>query len=101
MVSFDTRNTCVIILVLMDSFIVIFETETNEPKFREILKTYPKWGRITKNAYVVKSDKSATEIRNQLNTVRDSGDRVAVIKSGYTAAWNNTRVNSDWLKGNL
>ena len=85
----------------MNSYIVVFETEVSEEAFREYLKSLSEWGRLTKTAYVVKTAKSASEIRDDLHDLKAPGDRIAVVKSGYVAAWSNARADNDWLKKNL
>jgi hypothetical protein len=49
------------------------------------------------------TDKKATEIRDSLGRVMQSGERVFVIRSGTEAAWRNSygEKNNEWLKKNL
>lgn len=85
----------------MDTYIVIFETQTKEPQFREYLRGMRVWGRITENVYAIKSDKTAVQVRDDLSSLKATGDRIMVVKSGYIAAWDNARIDAEWLKKNL
>jgi hypothetical protein len=85
----------------MDSYIVVFETNTKQAEFDTYLQSLSKWGKITATSYLVKSSKTAAQIRDYLFSFKSPGDRVAVIKSGYIAAWSNTRASNDWVKNNL
>lgn len=85
----------------MDSYIVIFESKYDTSEMVNYIKTLDKWGRLTINAYVVRSFKSASQIRDELVAIKSPGDRIIVIKSGYVAAWSNARASNDWLKKNI
>jgi hypothetical protein len=83
------------------TYIVILQTSTRHDEFAAYLKTMHKWGRLTDDSWAVVTDKTATQIRDGLTALKAPGDRIAVIKSGYVAAWSNLRANKDWLMGNL
>lgn len=83
------------------AYIVIFESTKRSTAIREYLRSFNGWGKITDNSFVVMSDKTATQIRDEILKLKDEGDRVFVIKSGVVAAWSNAAARNDWLKKNL
>jgi predicted transcriptional regulator len=64
----------------------------------EKIKTYPNWGKVQKSVWLIKSSKSASEARDELDAYMDSNDRIFVIKVTGTAAWRKTICTTDWLK---
>ena len=65
------------------------------------LKSYSRWARITESTWAVVTNESAVQVRDRLNQVTDSDDRLFVLKSGVEAAWRNSRCKSSWLQENL
>jgi len=62
------------------------------------IKSYKRWAHITLSTWAVNSDKSATEIRDELDALMPDGSRVFVIRSGGAAAWRNVICRREWLK---
>lgn len=88
--------------VIMQTYIVVFSSENRSKSIIQYLRSFPKFGRITDNAYaIVAANESATDIRNNVNQLKEAGDKIFVIKSGVVAAWNNADASSEWLKANL
>jgi hypothetical protein len=85
----------------MLSYIVIFETKTKADEFAIYLKSLSSWGRLTDDSWLVVTSKSASQIRDDLDARKAVGDRIFVIKSGYVAAWANTRADNEWIKKHL
>ena len=85
----------------MQSYIVIYETATKANEFKNYLKGLSKWGRLTDDSWLVVTQKSATQIRDDLGALKSPGDRIFVVRSGYVAAWSNTRASHDWIKKNI
>lgn len=65
------------------------------------IKAYKIWAHITESTWAVTSDKSATEIRDDLGKYLPKGSKIFVIKSGAVAAWRNVICSNEWLKKNL
>lgn len=86
---------------MQQSYIVIFESQAKATAIRNHLRTFNGWGKITENAFVVLSAKSASEIRDELQGIKGISDRVMVVKSGVVAAWSNVAASNEWLKKNL
>lgn len=86
---------------MSETYIVIFESKNNAQQIRNHLRSFNGWAKITNNAFAVMSTKTSSQIRDELMTIKGSGDRIFVIKSGVVAAWNNAAASSGWLKKNL
>lgn len=65
------------------------------------LKGFSAWAHITESTWFVSSDKSCVTIRDEINAIIDSDDRVFVAELTGVAAWHNLLCNSDYLKNNL
>ncbi len=67
----------------------------------EKLKSYTKWGKITESTWLIKSDKTCVDIRDELKAVMDKNDRLVVTETTDCAAWSNVICSSEFLKENL
>lgn len=67
----------------------------------ETIKSFPQWGRITQNSWIVVSELSALDIRKKLQTKINDDDRLFVLQTGAEAAWHNLKSPNDWLKNSL
>jgi len=85
----------------MQSYVVVYETASKANEFKDYLKGLSRWGRLTDNSWLVVTEKSAAQIRDDLAALKAPGDRVFVVRSGYVAAWSNTRASNDWIKKNI
>lgn len=66
----------------------------------DAIMDYGTWAKITSNTWAVVTPRSATQIRDHLQTFI-AGGRLFVIKSGLESAWNNVECSNEWLKRNL
>jgi hypothetical protein len=86
----------------MITYIVTFDIK--DPKRKEIfiakLKEEHSWCPIHENAFAIRTEKTAAELRLILAKITIIADRVFVIKTGREAVWINTYSdkNSEWLK---
>lgn len=62
------------------------------------IKEFPNWGKVQKSVWLIKSGKTAVEVRDDLWSYMDSNDRLMVIKVTGTAAWKNEICKRQWLK---
>ncbi|MCF6129074.1 hypothetical protein L1S35_05265 [Flavobacterium sp. AS60] len=89
----------------MTTYIVTFEINdpTRRAQVKEKLKEFNLYCPIHDNAWAIKSDKKATEVRDFISPLLTAADRIFVIRTGTVAAWKNTYAteNSDWLKKHL
>ena len=67
----------------------------------QYLKGYSDWARITESTWFISSDKSCTTIRDEINSIIDSDDRLFVAELTGIAAGHNVLCDSDYLKKNL
>lgn len=67
----------------------------------DYIKSFSAWAHITESVWFISSEKSCVDIRNDLNKLTDSNDRIFVAELTGVAAWRNTICKSDFLKENL
>lgn len=83
-------------------YIVIFQIPLLERRkaLREALKVFDGYCPLATSAWAVTSTKTAPEIRDQLSSLLERGDRLYVLKSGGAGAWRNAMgdAHTDWLK---
>ena len=86
----------------MTTYIVTFEIEdaTRRQKVKEHLKSYGFFCPIHQNAWAIRTEKKAVDVRDAINALTVGTDRVFVIRTGTEAAWKNAygQDNTDWLK---
>lgn len=89
----------------MSCYIVTFDvaTEATRERVRERLKSYGSFCPIHKHCWAIMADKKASEVRDDVGTVLQPGDRLFVVRSGTAAAWRHSygEKNDAWLKKNL
>lgn len=74
------------------------ETSSDYTKLIETIKSFPSWGKIQKSVWLVKTNLSATEVRDALSARMDGDDRLMVIGVTGTAAWRNVICDAEWLR---
>lgn len=86
------------------TYIVTFEIQESSTR-SEFIKTLQDlavnfYCPIHKNAWAIRSDKKAAEIRDLLAVNLPTTDRLFVIRTGTEAAWKNSygEKNNEWLK---
>lgn len=68
----------------------------------EQIKTLGSWWHCLDSTWIVKSNLSATDIRDKLSAYIDSNDELLVAKLSGEAAWTGfSKECADWLKENL
>lgn len=82
----------------MQTYVVIFESKNKGAVLRQHIQSFGTYSKITDNAWVVVTSKTASQIRDELLIEKDAADRVFVIRSGAVAAWSNPAGTSEWLK---
>jgi len=71
-----------------------------EPLYSAI-KRYGTWAHITESTWAIVSEKTHTEVRDDLGQYVPEGGRLFVVKSAKAAAWRNVLCRSEWLKENI
>ena len=65
-------------------------------------KLYSTWARPVKSVWIVKSDKTAGEIRTDIKTILDLNDKLIVVElSGSWATCNIAKDITDWMHKNM
>ena len=89
----------------MRCYIVTFETESTESRNQivDTLKSYGTYCPVNLSCWAIKTDESATQIRDRLMQILDKNERAFVIRSGTEAAWFNSygAKHDGWMKEHL
>lgn len=75
--------------------------DKNYDELYKYIKSLGSWVRVTESVWIVLSESSCEEIRNRINKITDSDDRVFVGELNGVAAWRNTICKSESLKERL
>lgn len=85
-------------------FIIMYDLRApgrNYEQLYQAIKSYGIWGKLTESSWAIVSDQTVENIRNFLLNFIDSNDRLMVILSGKSAAWQNIMADNNWLQQNL
>lgn len=89
----------------MTTYIVTYDLNEPGQKYDYIskkLKTYGTWLHLQGSVWIIVTNQSAAEVRDNLKTCLDNNDELFVAKLSGEAAWSGyTSDTSDWLKQNL
>ncbi len=90
----------------MNTYIISYDLRKDQSYWHyedlyQAIKSYGTWAKILESVWAVKTDQSAENIRNSLQTKIDSNDRIFVILSWRVAAWQNVICKNEWLMDNL
>ena len=88
----------------MNSIILSYDLRApgrNYDALYEKIKAFPHWAKITESTWLLKTNKTCVQVRDEIASVVDSNDRVFVTKSTGDAAWKNVICDSNYLKENL
>jgi hypothetical protein len=77
------------------------ETSADYKRLIERIKSYPNWAKLQKSMWVVRTDLSAREVRDDVWRFMDADDRLFVCVLTGEAWWFNVICDSDWLIKNL
>ncbi|QTB26363.1 CRISPR-associated protein Cas2 [Lysinibacillus sphaericus] len=76
----------------MDKYIISYDLIGPNRDYNAVIKrigTYPASVSVLESVWIVMTDKTAPEIRNDISSVMDSNDRIFVARLTGHAAWNN------------
>jgi hypothetical protein len=87
----------------MDCFIISYDLKEGDDygPLIDAIKAYGTWAHITESTWGVVTDKSAGEVRDDLEQHVPEGGRLFVVKSAQTGAWRNVICRNEWLKEHL
>lgn len=61
------------------------------------INSYAIWARITESCYFISTEKSCADIRNEINAIIDSNDRVFIAELTGNVAGHNIICDHDYL----
>jgi hypothetical protein len=70
--------------------------------FQHLKKLYSPWARPVKSVWIIKSKKTAGQIRDEIKTVLDTNDKLIVLELSKTwGTYNISKDVTDWMKNNI
>lgn len=64
----------------------------------EYFKSFGTWASITDSLWAIKTQKTVTEIRDEIKMIVPNESSLFITKSSGVAAWSNVNCSSKWLK---
>ncbi len=90
---------------MKDTIVVSYDIKDSEEfdyeSLFDYLKSFGTWASITESFWAIKTDKSVTEIRDEIKNLTPEGSSIFITKSSGIAAWSNVNCSSKWLKENF
>lgn len=79
------------------------ETHSSYVVLSNYLKSlYVNWARPVKSVWIIKSDKGAGQIRDDIKLALDANDKLIVVEmSGNWGTFNVSKEVTDWMKNNI
>lgn len=79
------------------------ETHSSYAALSSYIKSlYLTWARPVKSVWIIKSDKGAGQIRNEIKLSLDANDKLIVVEmSGNWGTYNISKEVTDWMKNNI
>ena len=89
----------------MNTYIISYDLHKPGQNYEELLKrikSYPNWARLGGSAYVIQTENSHVQVRDYLNEVLDTNDKIFVGTVSAPAAWYGLGEEvSNWLLDKL
>ena len=90
----------------MSTFLIGYDLNKPEQDYPELINaietSFGKWWHYLDSTWLIKSDLSATDIRDKLKPHIDSDDELLVVRLSGEGAWAGfSSEASDWLQENL
>lgn len=90
---------------MTQTYIISYDLSNPGRNYEDLLKrikSYHSWARLGGSAYVIKTEKTYVEIRDDLMKSLDENDKLFVGTVNAPAAWIGLAKDvSDWLRDNL
>ena len=64
----------------------------------EYFKSYGTWAVITESLWAIRTEKSLSDIRDELKEIVPKGSSLFITESSGIAAWSNVKCSNKWLK---
>jgi hypothetical protein len=77
--------------------------EKDYPKLIDHIKSYPNWCRYLMSSWMIKTDRTTTQVRDDMRAFIDANDDLIVVDvTADSAAWYGLSDEiSNWIKNNL
>lgn len=86
----------------MSAYIIAYDLDKPNQQYdclKKKLEAYPHHWRFQQSVWLITSSNSAAQVRDNLSSCLDSGDKIFVAKLDGEAAWMGyTDEGNDWLK---
>lgn len=86
----------------LTTYIITFEVNDKDRRslLKEKIRTFGSYCPIHNNAWAIRTEKKARDVRDFLTPFLTKEDRIFVIRTGTEAAWKNPygSAHSEWLK---
>lgn len=77
------------------------ETSSDYKKLIEHIRSYPNWANVARSVWIIKTNSSVSQVRDDLRSYQDADDRLFVAVLTGVAAWQNVICSNEWLLQNL
>lgn len=80
------------------------ETSADYQRVIAYIKSYGTWAKPLYSVWFVVTDKTSTQVRDELTQLVDNNDKLLVIEvtnTGGWATWKLSREVTDWMQGKL
>ena len=79
------------------------ETYSDYKILTQYIKSYSTWAKPLQSVWLIKTEKTLAQVRDEIRTKVDSNDKILVVdvtKNGW-ATFNISKEVTDWMKNNL
>lgn len=92
----------------MNTFLISYDLGSSETyddykMLIQYIKSYSTWAKPLQSVWLVKTTKTASQVRDEIKTKIDSNDKVLVVditKTGW-ASFNISKDVAEWMKNNI
>ncbi len=79
------------------------ETYSDYKTLIDYIKSYSKWAKPLKSVWLIKTDKTIAQVRDEIRSKVDSNDKILVINITHKGwgTFNVSKSVTDWMKNNL
>lgn len=87
---------------MKDTIIISYDIKNSEEYDYEFLykyfKSFGTWASITESLWAIKTEKSVSEIRDEVKNIVPDETAIFISKSSGVAAWSHVNCSNKWLK---
>jgi hypothetical protein len=77
------------------------ETSQDYERLIDAIKLYGTYAKVLKSVWILKSNTTAAQVRDDLRQYTDGDDRLLVAALTGETAWTKILASSEWMTGNL